>query len=196
MIKKSLLLTFVVLAVCILVFGMTGSGAWFTDNASASGAISSGNFDFEVSGAPLSLSNAEPGAGYQPLGEFCVQNNGDYDMKFRGYMKDVVDPGNLRSFLLVKIEIKALNVSDHNTYGPQDDAIIALDVPFTSLMEWNDTIALFAGGANNPDPFAAGMKACYKVSGKLSNAAGNDQIAKTLTATLYFNATQWINAGW
>jgi len=196
MIKKSLIIIFIIGALLVLIYGMSGSGAWFTDNATASGSVSSGNFDLVVSGEPLLLSKIEPGAGYQPLGEFCVQNNGDYDMKFRGYMKDVVDPGNLRSYLLIKIEIKALNEVDHNNYGPIDGAVLAIDVPFTDLMSWNDTIVLTPGGAGNPDPFTAGMKACYKVSGKLTNTAGDDQISKTMTSTLFFNATQWINSGW
>jgi len=196
MIKKTIILLFTFLTLVVLSYGVIDSGAWFTDNASASGSISSGNFDLKVSGEPLLLTKIEPGADYQPLGEFCVQNNGDYDMKFRGYMKDVVDPGNLRSYLLIKIEIKALNEIDHNNYGPMDGAVLAVDVPFTDLMDWNDTIVLTPGGTDNPDPFSAGMKACYKVSGKLTSAAGDEQIAKTLTSTLFFNATQWINSGW
>lgn len=194
--KKSLILTFIIGSFFVIIYGMTGSGAWFTDNATASGAISSGNFDLKVSGEPLQISKIEPGEGYQSLGEFCVQNNGDYDMKFHGYMKDVNDPGNLQSFLLIKFEIKALNDTDDNNYGPEDGAVIATDVPFTDLMAWNETIAVIPEMAGNSEPFAPGMKACYKVSGRLSSAAGNDQISKTMTANLFINATQWINSGW
>lgn len=196
MFKKSFLLIFIIGSIAVLTYGAVGSGAWFTDSATASGSVSSGNFDLNVSGEPFQLSKIEPGADYRPVGEFCVQNSGDYDMKFRGYMKDVDDPGDLRDYLLVKIEIKSLNDSDHNNYGPKDGAVLATDVPFIDLMAWNDTISLTPGGNGNPDPFAAGMKACYVISGKLTSEAGNDQISKTLNANLYINATQWINSGW
>ena len=196
MIKKSLFITFIIGTLFVLTYGLAGSGAWLTDNATVSGSVSTGNFDLVVSGEPLLLAKIEPGAGYKPLGEFCVKNNGDYDMKFRGIMQDVSDPGNLSTFLLIKIEIKALNEIDHNNYGPKDGAVLAVDVPFTDLMSWNDTIILKPGGTDNPDPFAAGMKACYKVSGRLSSAATDEQISKTMTSTLFFNATQWINSGW
>jgi hypothetical protein len=196
MIKKSILFIFVIGMITVFTYGLMGSGAWFVDSASISGAISSGNFDLEVTGEPLQLVKIEPGADYQKVGEFCVQNKGDYDMKFRGYMKDVNDPNGLREYLLLKIESKAFNETDQNNYGPQDGAVLATDVPFTDLMVWNQIITTNPDGVDDPEPFAAGKKACYILSGKLTDAAGNDQLAKTLTANLFLNATQWINAGW
>jgi hypothetical protein len=68
------------------------------------------------------------------------------------------------------------------------------------MMAWNDKIAQIPqipwGPDNHPAPFAPEMKACYKVSAKLSDAAGNDQISKTITTDLFISATQWINPGW
>ncbi len=198
--KSIILFSFLIIGLIITSYGLIGgSGAWFTDTATMNGTISSGNFDLMVSGGPFNLSKIEPGAGYLQVGEFCIMNAGNYNMKFRGKLKDVNDPGNLRSFLMIKIEMIAYS-SENNpheiTYGPTDGKVLAEDVPFTSLMDWNDAIALYPGGPDNPIAFFPGAKSCYTISAKLTNAAGNDQILQTVTSNLYIDATQWINTGW
>ena len=174
----------------VLVYGLIGSGAWFTDTAASPGSISSGDFNLVLSGESLKLDKLEPGTDYQPVGEICIANQGDYDMKFRGIIKDVDDPGNLQSYLILKIEIKEINETDHNNYGPAGVALeIAKDVPLSTFLDWNDFIAIVPGSPNAPQPFSSGMKICYVISGKLSGDAGNEQIAKTLNANLFIEST-------
>jgi hypothetical protein len=195
--KKIIKLFFITGLTGVLIYGLIGSGAWFTDSAASAGSISSGDFNLVVSGDSIKVENLEPGRDYQSFGEFCLENQGDYDMKFRGYIKDVEDPGNLQSFLLLKVEIKAINETDHNNYGPTGTSIeIAHDVPLSTFMDQNDILALSPGNPNSPQPFAPGMKICYILSGKLSADAGNEQINKTINTNLFFESTQWINSGW
>jgi hypothetical protein len=196
MIKKVLLYTFFIGLSTVLIYGMTGSGAWFTNSAFLAGSVSSGNFEFKITGGPLHLDKIEPGAGYTSVGEFCVQNSGEYDMKFRGYMKGVEDPGNLASYLLLRLDMKPYNPTDENNYGPVIGTTLATDLPFTDLMAVNDLLAATPSDEDIPEPFAPGKKACYEVSARLAGDAGNDQLSKTLKADLYFDATQWINPGW
>jgi predicted ribosomally synthesized peptide with SipW-like signal peptide len=193
---KIIITSILIIVFSILAFGLLGSGAWFSDSASVSGSISSGNFDLQASGGPFSISKVEPGAGYQSVGDFCLRNSGDYNMKFRGYIKDLDDPGNLRDYLLLRIEMKPFNEEDQNNYGPADGKLLVTDIPFASLMAWNDVLALYPGGPGDPIPFAPGSKVCYTISTRLSGTAGNDQIQKSLIAQLYIDATQWISTAW
>lgn len=195
--RKFRLLLILGFGICgILIFGLTGTGAWFTNSAFMAGSVSSGNFEFKISGGPLHLAKIEPGADYAHVGDFCVENTGEYDMKFRGYMKGVEDPGNLASYLLIKLEMKAFNPTDLNNYGPAIGTTLATDLPFTDLMSVNDLLSVTPLDADTPEPFAPGKKACYAVSARLEADAGNDQLSKSLKADLYFDATQWINPGW
>ena len=197
MIRKIIKYFFITGMTVVLVYGLSGSGAWFTDTAASPGSISSGDFNLVLSEEPLKLENLEPGTDYQPVGKICIENQGDYDMKFRGIIKDVDDPGNLQSYLILKIEIKEINETDHNNYGPAGVALeIAKDVPLSAFLDWNDFIAIVPGSPNAPQPFSPGMKICYVISGKLGGDAGNEQIAKTLNANLIIESTQWINSGW
>ncbi len=95
--KKVGLLILVVGVLSVLAFGMTGSGAWFTSVTELTGnSISTGTLDLGVEGGPFAASDLQPGAGWSNVGWFCATNNGNYDLKWRGWMYDLNDPKGLR----------------------------------------------------------------------------------------------------
>jgi predicted ribosomally synthesized peptide with SipW-like signal peptide len=194
--RKVILTAFAIGLTCLLIFGIFGSMAWFTSSVNTKGSISSGNFDLKVTSGPLDLTKLEPGAGYRQIGEFCLLNNGDYDMKLRVRVKNVEDPGGLKDFLKLKLVLKALNNEDQNYYGGVDDLILFSDMPFTALMDWNDKARLLFDKQGAVDPFFPNMKSCYKLFANLSEDASSNQISKSLKFDLFFNATQLINPGW
>lgn len=194
--KKQLAFLLLIPFVALMVYGLLGTNAWFTATVTTNGSISSGNFDLQVSGGPLDLTKLEPGAGYRQVGEFCLVNAGDYDMKLRVRVDNVSDPGALQDLLKVKLVLKALNSEDHNTYGGLDDIELFSDIPFSALLDWNDETRLLFETDGTTDPFVPDMKSCYKLYVSLSEEAGNSQLSQDLTFDLLFNATQYINPGW
>lgn len=192
--KKYLPIMILIAALAVLAYGLIGSSAWFSIETRTTGSISSGNFDLDVTGGPLDLQKLEPGAGYKAVGEFCLQNNGDYDMKLRAKLEGVTDPGNLRDYLSLKLVLKKLNTEDGNNYGGEhEDIVLFSDLAFSAWMDWNDNAKLLA---NEGDVFAPGLKSCYKLYAQLSGDAGNDQVQKPIDFDLLINATQLINPGW
>jgi len=194
--RKVILTAFAIGLTCLLMVGIFGSMAWFTSSANTLGSISSGNFDLKVTGGALDLTILEPGAGYRQIGEFCLFNNGDYDMKLRFRVKNVDDPGGLQDLLNIKLVLKAINSEDHNNYGGVDDIVLFSDIPFTALLDWNQEARLIFDKQGVVDPFIPNMKSCYKLFVNLSEEAGSNQISQNLTFELLFNATQSINPGW
>jgi predicted ribosomally synthesized peptide with SipW-like signal peptide len=194
--RKVILTAFAIGLTCLLMVGIFGSMAWFTSSTNTQGSISSGNFDLKVTGGKLDLTKLEPGAGYRQIGEFCLLNNGDYDMKLRVRVKNVNDPGGLKGLLNLKLVLKAMNSDDLNNYGSVDDLVLFSDIPFTALLDWNDEARLVFDKQGVVDPFVPTMKSCYKLFVNLSEQAGSNQISQNLTFELLFNATQLINPGW
>ena len=190
MLKKWLTYLIGITLLSVLAFGVLGTGAWFTTDESISGnSVSTGTLDLEVSGGPFSGTNLEPGAGYTSLGIFCVENIGDYDMKWRGWLKDVDDAKGLRNYLQVQAILNPTGYEGN--YGPADTTVFT-DVPFTDLMGPNSHILL-----NDPVyPFSPGYKACYQINAKLLSSAPNAVQAATLNTNLYIQGTQYINTGW
>ncbi len=138
--KKVGLLILVLGVLGVLAFGMTGSGAWFTSTTELTGnSISTGTLDLGVEGGPFAASDLQPGGGWQNVGWFCATNNGNYDMKWRGWMYDLTDPKGLRDFLHIRVTI---NPTGHQgNYGPMD-AVLVDDVPFTALLSNTNTTIL------------------------------------------------------
>ena len=196
--KKAILTAFAIGLACLLMIGIFGSRAWFTSSANSQASISSGNFDLEVSGGPLDLTRLEPGAPYRQIGEFCLQNNGDYDMKLRVGVENVNGTGGLKDLLNLKLVLKAINSVDQNSYGDDvDDLVLFSDIQFNALLDLNNSARLLFDTQGVVDPFLPNMKSCYKLFAYLpGEAAGDSQISQNLTFDLLFNATQSINPGW
>ena len=190
--KKVGLLLLVLGVLSVLAFGMTGSGAWFTSVTELTGnSISTGTLDLGVEGGPFAASDLQPGAGWSNLGWFCATNNGNYDLKWRGWMYDLNDPKGLRDYLHIRV---TLNPTDHQgNYGPLNTVLVN-DVPFTELLSnTNTTILLDDTTISAGDPaFAPGSKICYQLEARLGDDAGNAQQEGSLTGKLYLLGTQWI----
>lgn len=194
--KKLFLITTLVL-LTVLAFGLLGTGAWFTDSATLAGnRVSTGNLDLGVTwNGAWSVTKIEPGADYRLLGYFCAINAGDYDMKWRGMLRNITDEKGLRWYLVVRA---TANPSDlpadllpNGNHGP-DNTIVFTDVPFHTLTGWNAYIQ----DAHPSYPFNPGEKICEKVEVKLLSSAPNSVQAATLTADLYLDATQYISDAW
>lgn len=183
------LLTFCALA--IMVFGMTGTGAWFTSTKTITGnSISSGTFDLLVEGGGIQARHMEPGGDWRDVGWFCAINNGDYDMKWRGWINSVEDPQNLRHFLHIRL---VLNPLDHQgNYAPVD-TIIYDDILFVDLISPENPYLLMDDTTVLPGAptFAPQSKVCYGIQARLDSEAGNSQLNATLTANLHLTGTQW-----
>lgn len=192
------LFVFAILAILgVLVYGLAGTGAWFTDNAELAGnTVSTGNLDLEVSwDGPWAVTNIEPGAPYVTMGYFCAVNAGDYDMKWRGWLRNVVDAKGLRHYLVVKATANPADLpaslGSNGDHGPQN-VVVFNDVPFNTLMAVNGYIQ----DAHPDYPFNPGEKICEKVEVKLLSTAPNSVQDALLTADLYLDATQFISDAW
>jgi predicted ribosomally synthesized peptide with SipW-like signal peptide len=174
----------------VLVFGLVSTGAWFTDSASIDGGqVTTGNLDLRLGqDGPWKITNIEPGAPYQTFGYFCAYNDGDYDMKWRGYLEIVGDTA-LAPYLLIKATANPEGyVGNH---GPQGDVVFQ-DVPFNTLKVWNGYIQ----DAHPLYPFKPGDRICEKIEVKLLSTAPNAVQGKTLIANLNIEATQFISDAW
>ena len=190
--KKAALVILVLGLLSIMAFGLTGTGAWFTSAREITdNSISTGTIDLGVDGGPFNVENLQPGADWRNVGWFCAANNGNYDMKWRGWIYDVNDPKNLRDFLHIRI---TMNPPDHpGSYGPAN-TVLAEDVAFNDLLSNTNTILLLDELTISPgDPaFTPGASACYQIEAKLGSNAGDAQQNGVLNGKLNLFGTQWI----
>lgn len=188
--------------VAALAVGAAGSGAWFTDSEdSLSGTVTTGSFDLKVGGGPFSATNLEPGGKYVSVGTFWAKNSGDYDMKFRGWVKNIVDDNNLRSHLLVRCELDSANLPGPavgSPYGPKK--VLWSGVPLLDLTKGNwvadESKCIYLPGDEPGWPFAGGWFVAHELFVRLDSTAKNPQQDATLTLDIYLEATQLINTGW
>ena len=189
--KKAALLILVLGVLGVLAFGMTGTGAWFTSTRELTGnSISTGTLDLGVEGGPFTAAGLQPGAGWSDVGWFCASNNGNYDMKWRGWMYDVDDPKGLRDFLHIRV---TMNPPDHQgNYGPSDTVLVD-DVLFTALLPNTNTILLLDDSKISAgDPAFARIQDLLPPQARLDSGAGDAQQNGSLTGKLYLLGTQWI----
>jgi len=191
---KRILKFVTVLSVLVALLSIGVSAAWFTDSAAiASNYVTTGNLSLEVGGGPFKIENLEPGAGYSTAGYFYAKNIGDYDMKWRGRLTNVVDANGLRHYLRVRC---VMNPTGHvGNYGPSDHELFT-NVPLTNLMPWNSYILLDDTTVIPGDWFEPGHYAWYEIQVKLISSAPNAVQGKWVGAKLDFGATQRINPGW
>lgn len=175
----------------VVLFGMIGTSAWFTDEEIILGnQVSTGTLDVQLSGGPLEGVKLEPGLGaYVPFASFCIRNQGDYDMKWRARMDQVVDEKGLLDYLVIEA-VRNPSGSGGN-YGPPDQLLFS-GQPFTVL----ENSEPFFNVDNPANPFQPGATVCYELRGKLDSSAPNEVQGAVVTARLYVFATQQINTGW
>jgi predicted ribosomally synthesized peptide with SipW-like signal peptide len=189
--KTKWVIAAVVALLGVLAYGVTGTGAWFTDSAKIeNNSIATGNLDLTVWGGPFQAANLEPGADYSKLGVFCARNDGSYDMKWRGYLKDVSGSSALKDKLSFRATLNPEGAVGN--YGPSGKVLFT-DVAFSTLMNPDNGYILM----DDPDyAFAPGSWACYQIDVRLAASAGNAVQSKTVSAAIRLDATQRINPGW
>jgi predicted ribosomally synthesized peptide with SipW-like signal peptide len=191
MTKKMLGIVAVLAALAILAFGLYGTYAWFTDAGEITGnSVTTGSLDMKVWGGPFVGEKMEPGADYKTMGTFCVENIGDYDMKMRGWMTDVVDAKNLRQYVLVRATMNP--EGNVGNYGPAN-ALMFTDIPLSELTQAND---YFSTDHEGTEAIYKGLWACWKIDAKVMGTAPNSVQNALITSKMYIQATQFINEGW
>ena len=99
---SAILFCLFILSFIFLAYGITGTGAWFSDQVSLeNNSITTGNIDLVVSDVVKSNPTLEPGGDYQELLRFCVKNGGSYNMKWRGSLRNVDSPGGMGDKILI-----------------------------------------------------------------------------------------------
>lgn len=174
----------------VVLFGLAGTSAWFTDQAIIlDNQVSTGSLDVQITGGPLAGVKLEPGLPtYVAITNFCIRNDGDYNMKWQARIDEVVDKKEMLQYLL--IEGVRNPVGSAGNYGPQNETLFT-DQPFSVL----NSPPWFL--VDNPvDPFEPGDAVCYELRGKLSSQAPNSVQNAVVSARLYVFATQQLNTGW
>jgi hypothetical protein len=175
----------------IVLFGLTGTSAWFTDEEILlNNQVSTGVLDVQITGGPLEGVKLEPGLPtYMAIASFCIRNDGNYNMKWRGWMDQIGDEKGLLQYL--EIEGVRNPSGSGGSYGPADEVLFT-NQPF-SVLE-NATPYFIVDDSN--DPFKPGDAVCYELRGRLSSAAPNEVQNAVVSARLYVFATQLLNDGW
>jgi predicted ribosomally synthesized peptide with SipW-like signal peptide len=174
----------------VMAAGMTGTGAWFTDQVSIdNNSITTGSINLTATDVEKSTPILEPGGNYQEVLRFCVKNTGTYNMKWRGIFTAVKASDGVEDKLLIKAIINPSKKFSGN-YGPED-TVWFNDVPASALKSGNVFILL--DSSTNTEPFKPEDRVCYSFQAKLTSGADNLTKKITYTANLQLDATQWIN---
>ena len=182
-----LLICFCVM-LAVMAFGMTGTGAWFTDQVTLeNNLISTGNIDLIISDALKLAPSLEPGGEYQELLRFCARNGGSYDMKWRGMFTSVDAPDGMAELIKIRAVMNPTGLSGN--YG-QANSVWFTDVSAADLMTPNQFIFV---DSSVSDPFKPNHMLCLSLQAKLDPSASNEIGYKTFVANLQLDATQWIN---
>lgn len=185
----------IIIGFAFMAYGVSSSGAWFTDQATIeNNSITTGNIDLVISDVVLSNTAFEPGADYQEMVRFCVRNAGNYNMKWRGKLTAVQAPAGMADQILMRAVINPADDYKGN-YGAANTEWFT-DQPATALMAANPYILL--DSTTNQELFKPADVICYSLQAKLPESADNAFQQKTFAATLQLDATQWIStdSGW
>jgi len=189
--KKYFILSILTLfMILVLVYGVSGSYAWFTDTAMIEGnIINTGTIDLAISDVSRTTPLLEPGGGYTEILRFCAINNGNFNMKWRGHFTNIQAPEGLTGKILISAIINPTSTLSGN-YGPTKKLWFA-DVPIQELAQINDYLVLDPG--TTTEPFKPSDKVCYTFMARLSSTATNNYQQANFSANLALNATQWIS---
>lgn len=176
------------LLLVVMAFGMTGTGAWFTDQVTIeNNLITTGNIDLIISDSLKFAPSLEPGGEYQEMLRFCARNGGSYDMKWRGMFTTVDAPAGMVELIKIRAILNPTGFAGN--YG-QANSVWFSDVSAAALMVPNQSILLDPSVAT---PFKPTASVCVSLEAKLDASASNAVSFKTFVANLQLDATQWIN---
>jgi hypothetical protein len=176
----------------VIVYGLTGTGAWFTAQAVIdNNVISTGNLDLVINNVSKASPPLEPGGDYKEILRFCAKNGGSYPLKWHGGFSGVQAPAGMAEKILVKAVVNPTGLAGN--YGPAN-ATRFENVPAAELMVENKHLLVSA--EVYPEPFKPNDVICYSIQAKLLGSAGNAYKAKTFTAQVQLDATQWNNPDW
>ena len=189
--KRFLVLSFLfLLLIVVMAYGVSGSGAWFTDQVRLeNNSITTGNLDLVISDVTQSTPTLEPGGDYQELLRFCLKNGGSYDLKWRGILTGIQAPDGLADQILIRVMINPESGFSGN-YG-RTKTIWFKNQPANTLMAPNSELLVDA--STTSEPFKPNDRACYSFQAKLAESAGSEFEKKSFHATLQLDATQWIS---
>ena len=187
--------SFLFILFAIMAYGITGSGACFTDSVTIEkNIITTGKVALLVSDEVRSNPDLEPGAGYQELLRFCVSNGGSYNTKWRGKLTDVSAPGGMENEILIQAIIinpdkNSSSRSDgkHDGESGENNIIWFTDKSVSELMKPNRYILM------NSEPFKPNDRACFSFQAKMKGSAGDGFNQSNFAANLQLDATQWIS---
>jgi len=190
--KKHFILSILtLLLIVVLVYGVTGSAAWFSDTAVIeANVINTGTIDLAFSDVHRTTPLLEPGGGYTEILRFCAINQGTFNMKWRGQFTDIKTPKGLTDKILISVIINPTSNLSGN-YGPTKKVWFK-DVPIQKLSQINEYLVLDPG--TNTEPFKPSDKICYSFLASLSSTATTKTYQQAVfSANLELNATQWIS---
>ncbi len=172
--SKKLYLLLAVAVLVVMAFGMIGTGAWFTDKETVSKDVTTGTLDLTIGGSavtdPISIRGLEPGAAPTHLGDYCINNAGTIDFKWRMKMALTDNPNNLANFLNVQVSYPGVG---------------SIEVPVSYF-----TTGYIGTGSYGIPNLAAGNDVCIDVSIQLDETAGNDLQGKYGSGSITFEAAQ------
>jgi predicted ribosomally synthesized peptide with SipW-like signal peptide len=175
----------------VMAYGISGTGAWFTDMATIdNNSISTGNIDLVLSDVRPSTPLLEPGGKFQEMLRFCITNGGSFNMKWRGIFTKVNAPEGMADQILISMVSNPENTFAGNFDSP--GRVLFADVPVSSLVVPNTHLLL--DPSTNKDPFKPKDKVCYSILARLNSTAGDSFKQSDFSASLQLNATQWINS--
>jgi predicted ribosomally synthesized peptide with SipW-like signal peptide len=189
--KRFAVLSFLFLfTIVVMALGISGSGAWFTDQVRLdNNSITTGKLELVISDVAQSNPTLEPGGDYQEILRFCVKNGGSYNMKWRGILTSIEAPAGLENQVLLRA-ISNPEPEFSGNYGAAK-AIWFKNQPATALMVANPY--LLVDVSTNSEPFKPNDRICYSFQAKLAESAGSEFEKKSFAATLQLDATQWIS---
>ena len=192
--KRLIVFSFLAVLFSIMVYGISGSGAWFSDSVTIQNAsITTGNIDLVVSDEVRSKPDLEPGGGYQELLHFCLSNGGSYNMKWRGRLTDVGAPVGMEKEILIQAIIINPEKSSFSKNDGHDDehgngnTVWFTDKSVPELMQSNPHILM------DSVPFKPNQRACFSFQAKMKGTAGDGFVQSNFKANLQLDATQWIS---
>ncbi len=194
---RPLILTAVaLLSLGVMAFGLVTSGAWFTDSATASGAIIlTGSLDLKVTGGPLRATNLEPGKDYSQLGLFCTRNMGSTLLKYRGLFEST-DPlsNDLLKYTTLKVEQHTTGhwVVLQEILGNPAEAVESLQTYFKFPGQDPNLVNHYIVEGT----LAEKEDMCYRLSVKLDPDTPDEVQGKTIKFVLHIDATQPDNQAW
>ena len=195
-ITKLLLILAGILTAGTMVFGLVGSGAWFSDMVTSAGSvIATGTLDLQVSGEPFKATDLEPGAEYSEMGTFCAKSTGTTDLKFRSLFETAANPTHdLLKFVTLKVE--------QNT---SEGWLMINEVAGNPTVETDGLPYYFKYPDQDPNiinhyivtqDLTPGQEVCYRLSAKLDADTPDTLQFTSLEFVLKLYATQKSNPGW